>query len=27
ALLAPANRCFRDWLLGQRPAVAEEHAS
>ncbi|MGP7289373.1 LysR substrate-binding domain-containing protein, partial [Klebsiella pneumoniae] len=26
ALLAPANRCFRDWLLGQRPAVAEEHA-
>ena len=26
ALLAPANRCFRDWLLGQRPAVAEERA-
>ncbi|MEH9241155.1 hypothetical protein RAF34_29465, partial [Klebsiella pneumoniae] len=22
----PANRCFRDWLLGQRPAVAEERA-
>ncbi|MGY8149801.1 hypothetical protein L1R07_37275, partial [Klebsiella pneumoniae] len=20
------NRCFRDWLLGQRPAVAEERA-
>ncbi len=26
ALLAPANRCFRDWLLGQRPAVVEEGA-
>ena len=26
ALLAPANRCFRDWLLNQRPAVAEQGA-
>lgn len=26
ALLAPANRCFRDWLLAQRSAVAQEQA-
>ena len=26
ALLAPANRCFRDWLLAQHSAVAQEQA-
>ena len=26
ALLAPANRCFRDWLLAQRSAIAQEQA-